>query len=180
MIAICVFVFLVLAGFPPGISIFLLSGVVFCQIAVDFFYTKKNCCGIDCSKLNSSDRNGYENLQKGAAQSPSMGKTQKIFGFLNMVFENRIIKLLALFLQLASIITFIVLWACFYTGPYHELPMFSNKLRPLIALPLCLIVLSVIWTNKFQDYIAKIYTHQIHDDRTARYKSSKSDNTLTA
>ena len=183
VIAICVFVFLVLAYLPPGISILLLSGVVFCQIAVDLVYTKKNCCDVDCSNLSSSDKNGYddlEDLRNGAAQSPLMGKTQKVFGFLNMLLENRMVKLLALFFQLVSIITFIVLWALYYTGPYHSSKMFLYKLQPLIALPLSLIVLSVIWTNKFQEYIAKIHTHRYSDDRTARYKSSKSYNTTSS
>ena len=50
----------------------------------------------------------------------------------------------------------------------------SVFLRPLIGLPFVLLALSLVWSNRFQEAIARSNTRKNGEEVSARYKSSKS------
>ncbi len=185
--AISVFVFLVMAELPPDISLLLLCGVFMSQIAVDIVYTKKMCCVLGCT-LPSNEMRAYRNIDDSTLDSSSehaaeqtertisgvhLGKMRKFLGVLKLLLENKTVKVFALFLQLSSIIVFIALWCLVFMSSTN-----LYKTRPMIALPICLLVLSALWTNKYQVWITKRNRHPSSDTITARYKSSKKVATL--
>ncbi len=202
--AISVFVFLVMAELPPDISLLLLCGVIFCQIAVDWWHMQGIC---DCAKdISQSLREtyqslrGYENinnlerrpgLEAGLEEADSLEashdalsissvydhgraqigvrKPQKVmivYNCFKALLENRIVKFIALLVQFASVVVFIGLWCHVFIASNGSL---CYGLRTIIAAPLCLIVLSIVWTNKFQEWIASVNQAKA---KTARYKSS--------
>ena len=179
------FVFLVMAELPPGISLLLLSGVFFCQIAIDIVYTKKICCGLNRkpSEYNNLEDSLQDSQQKETLDSEQeaitvssvqLGKLRKFLSVLKLLLENKTVKILALSLQFSSVIIFIALWCVNFMSYANTGLTDLYRTRPMIALPICLLVLSGIWTNKFQDWITKVNKNGMYDNRTARYKSSKS------
>ena len=93
-------------------------------------------------------------------------KLNKILGIVRVIFENKTTKLLALGLQLTGIVGLAI-----YLGIYlYDEDV--NTLRPVIAFPLVLIVMSFIWSNWIQKLLAKpkMKAGTFH---SARYKSSK-------
>lgn len=171
-----VFVFLVLAELPPDTSLFLLSGVFICQIAVDIWYVDMcTCCNSQCARRTC--RQGYQQVgaEEGLANNLDQDaqvlerrirKPTLIKNFFKMLLENKFIKMTAFFIQAGSLIVFIAL--C-----YNEF-----EVKIIVLLPICLLVLSATWTNKFQDWIAEANTSSPENVKTARFKSSKLLNLL--
>ena len=89
-------------------------------------------------------------------------------------------KILALTLQVGSLIVFIFLWSFRFMSFEVTGLRFLYRLRPMIALPLCLVFFSLIWTNKFQEWKHKRTPERERERKspnlaghTARYKSCK-------
>ena len=152
VLAISIFVFLVLSYLPPDLSILLLNGVFVAQIIINSFHTP--CRPNHASELHRRIKSK---------------KLNKILGIIRMIFENKITKLLALGLQLTGIVGLtIYLGINLYDGDV-------NTLRPVIAFPVVLTVMSFIWSNWIQKLLAKpkMKAGTFH---SARYKSSKLGN----
>lgn len=187
--AISVFVFLVLAELPPDISIFLLSGVFICQFAFDAFYTKKVCCGLDCKIKRNTNYSDLDDSSQGPEQngglSPEdantaattsvkqLGGLHKCLDILKSLLENKTVKILALCLQVSSMVVFIAMWCTVFMSYENTHLTLTYKIRPMIAMPICLLVLSFLWTHKYQEWITKVNKRFTGDNQTARYKSSK-------
>ena len=182
--AISVFVFVVMAELPPVVSLLLLGGVFFYQIAVDIWYV--NTCSCTCRKpecVERQCRRGYNNLSneehggvddgpvKAAVKTPTVRTPTVIYYCFDMLLENRIVKTAALLIQVASMAVFIGFW-CYTFNEFPNVGGSLYKLKAIVAIPICLLVLSFIWTNTFQDWIALIYNNK-EGVKTARYKSSK-------
>ncbi len=187
--AISVFVFLVMAELSPDSSLLLLCGVFFCQIAVDCWQVNTcSCSKVDCVNKTRRCRRGYEVLidqEQGGLESSStlsnvssdqmttsvavrkVRKATVVHSCFKTLFENKFVKCVALLLQFVSLGVFIGRWCYVFIGNNHSL---LHGLRMVIAAPLCLLVLSFVWTNKFQEWIASV--NKI-EDKTARFKSSK-------
>ncbi len=190
------FVMLVMTELPPDISLLLLCGVFVTQLVLDAVYTEKICCKLTCS-VPRNEMRGYRNLDgdddsifkssgdysndpnqeqnETTISGVHLGKMRKFLRFLKFILENKIVKIFAVLLQLSSVVVFIVLW---YTVFFPSVTSDYNfyKLLPIIAFPICLLILSVIWTNKYQIWIAKAQNTPITSETKAeaRYKSSES------
>ena len=66
-----------------------------------------------------------------------------------VIIENKIVKVLAFLLQLIGIVGFIAVWTIKSKEPNYKLH------RPVIGYPLVIVVLSILWTNVFQEFIAE-------------------------
>ena len=149
VLAISVFVFLVLSYLSPDVSILLLNGVFVVQIIIDSFHTP-------CRPNHDSEPH----------RRITSKKLNKILGIVRVIFESKTTKLLALGLQLTGIVGLtIYLGISLYDG-------YVNTLRPVIAFPLVLIVMSLIWSNCSQKLLAKAKM-KAGTFHSARYKSSK-------
>ena len=140
--AISVFVFLVLSYLPPDISILLLNGVFLAQIGIDVLRTP--CRQVTTRPLRPKQLSG-------------------------IVFENRTIKLIALGVHFAGIVTLAV-----YVG--YIMRAEEKLLRSVIAFPIVLIAMSIVWCDPVQRLMAKTKK----EFRSARYKLSKSSVNILA
>lgn len=187
--AISVFVFLVMAELPPDISLLLLCGVFICQIAVDLWYVdscivknihqcvrKRDGCnivrnrpgGLEASEGSETSSNpGSEKATVKVMTEPKTRKVTIVYNCFEMLLENKIVKSIALILQLASLVFFICRWCYVFMMSDGSL-LYGTRI--LTAAPLCLIVLSLVWTNKFHEWIASVGRAE---GKTARFKSSK-------
>ncbi len=177
-----VLVFLVLSELSPGISILLLSGVFLCQTPLEIkraFHPKP----LNCNVRNRRQRNQYDivdgnnrDLKALLPEDPPdpviidqpdkfNSAKIKILGRLECIFEHWGTKGLAYFLQLAGLGGLIIFWA--YTLA-HQPPDRKNY-RHLVGLPLVLVAMSVIWSDRFQEEVASSYKK----NSSARYKSSE-------
>ena len=160
----------------------LLNGVFICQIALDLWRTNHWCCCdqtcFQCVRRNQTRVNftDYSDLDNsnGVAQGGSLKKVRLIIDFFETLLENRATKVIALALQFAGVSFFIVCWLIVMSEQNVGI-RYIYKLRPMIGLPLSLLALSFIWSNKVQEWIAKPDNTLFNDGRekrTARYKSS--------
>ena len=158
VLAISIFVFLVLSSLPPDVSILLLNGLFIVQISIDVYHTR-------CVP-SSTHRNGYDEIElSGNLRSERL---KRITETIRMIFENRIIKLIALGLQFTGIVGLAI-----YLGLTMKAGEDAKILRVVIAFPLVLFVMSFIWSNWTQKLIA-MTKNRVGEFCTARYKSSKS------
>lgn len=173
VMAITTFVFLVAAELPASLTLLLLNGVFAFQIFIDFCYSKPCCCCSQscsqCMRRNYTPMAG--NNEQAERPRPyrveKLKKVRQIINFFETLLENKTVKVFAFFLQIGGIMILIPTWVVLMGHPN------TYKLRPMVGLPLSLLVLSFIWSNKVQEWIAKadntVFTDQ---KRTARYKSS--------
>ena len=162
--AMTVLVYLVLPETSPGVGIMLLCGVFYFQIVMDIFKTpnwywgqsQSDCCG---------RRNGYNRIQ--SHQQSSAVKRSRIIYVVYILLENKIMRILALLLQISGIIGFIVL--CSLEKDEHD----YVSIWSMVGYPLVILFISPLWSNIFQDKIAKSQDHEKKEDITARFKSSK-------
>lgn len=182
VLAISSFVFLVLPELPTDLDIFLLCGVFAAQLIIDVIRTHNwNCRSKMCMKeirgcYPRLNRNhfGYERVEDGEDGEHSQKSiTRTALSILGSIFENKITKVLALLFQLGGIFALIVFWI-FKTRSISDYS--AHLTRSMIGIPLVLMFMSVVWSNWFQEKIAKQEReYRITDQRiTARYKSSKS------
>lgn len=152
------FVYLVLPEISPGAGIFLLCGVFFFQIILDFGYTQK---WFWCQHDGCSCPRQGQNFSRLRRRS----KVEYVVCIAQLILENRIMKMVALMLQIAGIFGFIGVWII------HMKHRGYNIIRPMVGYPLGIIILSVLWSTWFQEKIATPYGRKpLH---TARYKSSR-------
>lgn len=167
------FVYLVLPEVSPGLGILLLCGVFVFQICVDIFYTPNWFCGHRqgcCDR--TPDRNGYDEVDQGTPNNKKKSARWAIVRYLVCVvqalFENKVAKVIALLLQIIGIFGFIGMWVV------NTKDLQYNMVRPMVGYPLTIFVLSVIWSNFYQEKIADCHKHRLkREDITARYKSGK-------
>ena len=75
-------------------------------------------------------------------------------------------KIIALLLQVSAIVGFIVAWAVGMSGSGYDV------IRPTVSCPLCILVLSFVWSDWFQTKIAEPYRKDFEREGiTARFKS---------
>lgn len=157
VLAISIFVFLVLCYLPPDVSILLLNGLFVVQISIDVYHT--HCIP------SSTHRHGYDEIE--LPESLRSERLKRISEVVRMIFENRIIKLIALGLQFGGIVGLAI-----YIGLTMNAGGDGKILRVVIAFPLVLLVMSFIWSNWVQKLIAAT-KNRVGGFRTARYKSCK-------
>ena len=160
VVVMTIFVYLVLPEISPGPGIFLLCGVFFFQIFVDFCYTQKWfwCQHDGCSCTQQG--HDFTHLHR-------RSKVEYVVCIVQLLLENRVMKVLALLLQATGIFGFIGVWVVHMN--HHG----YNIIRPMIGYPLGIILLSVLWSTWFQQRIATPHSREPQNN-TARYKSSKS------
>ena len=162
-----VFVYLVLPELSPGAGILLLCGVFVFQICVDLVKTPNKFWGQNygcCCR--ETERNGYDTI---ALNTRKKWRIVSYFVcFVQVMLENKITKFFALLLQIAGIFGFVAMWV------FHIRNQGYNMFRPMIGFPLVVFVLSVIWSNFFQEKIATVHKkNTVKEGVTARFKSSK-------
>ena len=152
------FVFLVLGYLPPQISIPLMNGVFLGQIALDVFRTPW--------KPPDQSRGSYRSIDQEGSNTSKLDRVKFIFG---KILENKPVKGVALLLQVAGIVGLVV-----YLVVEHDHAEFLEwYLRPIIAFPIVLLAMSIIWSDKIQVFLAHT-TRRVDETHTARYKSCKS------
>ena len=195
MLALTIFVYLILPEVTSGAGILLLSGVFIAQIAMDIYYTPIPCYfgshSQKCSCLRRQQK-GYHRTYNDLQPSPLV--SHSVRSKAGIIIENKIVKVLAFLLQVMGIFGFSALW--------NELPKDTKykSFWPIIGFPVVIIMLSIIWTDSFQEYIAqpKLYEEEhVHDSKamgcttvkkpnddrevgvvSARFKSSRYNNKL--
>lgn len=180
----CTLVFLVLTELSPGVAILVLNGVFFVQILIDTHssFRTKQCATDNCDLRRNSERQGYDRVDQ--ANSPEHepflipmedGRYKYFMKFLRRlqcITEYYVVKVIAGLLQFVGIAGLIGYWIYIVkTGKSAGKEVVY--LHPLIGLPLVLLALSVIWSNRFQEAIAKSGVRKDDKKVSARYKSSK-------
>ena len=178
--------FLVLTELSPGVAILVLNGVFLIQTAIDVyssFRNRKKCLSDSCNGHRHGDyteMNDHaeekellvDDLEQGQGQE--QGRFMAFLSRLQCVLEHYVVKVVALLLQLGGLVGLIAFWAVKVLTA-ENLPAKKNVyMKPLIGLPLVLLSLSFIWSNRFQEAIAKPNLKLNKDKKvTARYKSSE-------
>ena len=182
VIAMSVFVFSVLCYLTPDLALLSMQPVFAAQFLLDIWYTPSTCrvrnqcyrhgsySDIDTPQtpLHVEHSEDDEEPRTETTLEKMISKLRYFFG---LILKNKITKTAAFLLQgvgTAGIIVIIIL-----RRKTHE-----DYLVPVIALPLSLITLSVLWTNKFQEFLSAP-TQKPTPERdnvvapTARYKASE-------
>ena len=170
------FVYLVLPEVSSGIGIMLLCGVFISQILVDFYKTPVPQFGTYCQKCTCncqrSRRQEYHRLQSDPQPNTDtpciLHERHSMYSKAGVIIENKIVKVLAFLLQLIGIVGFIVVWTIKSKEPNYKLH------RPVIGYPLVIVVLSILWTNVFQEFIAEPKKNVEEEE-----KSQEMDNATT-
>ena len=170
-----IFVYLVLPELSPGVGILLLCGIFSFQMCVDVINTPHL---LWCQNRNYNQlfagcrRNGY-NLLTSANQPKS--KFEYVVRIAQIALENKLMKIIAVLIQVFSLIGFIVGWILGMQNYGQNL-----FIRATIGGPLCILVLSFIWSDWFQMKIVTPNKKNLErEDITARYKSCECNNILT-
>ena len=142
VLAISTLLFLVLSKFSPGVSILLFSGVFVSQTIINVF-DNDACCSSYRSKYNVTPI--VVNRRKSAIAFCSI--STKLVAFM--------LQVIAIF----GIVSYFVYEALVLGEPLEY--------RVVIGMPLALIVLSIVWSNRCQEFIAKSSVCGV----SARYKS---------
>ena len=158
-----VLVYLVLPQLSPGVGMLLLCGVFFFQIIIDTFKTPHWywCQNNRCS-CAVGERNGYNLLRTGQQKLSVM---ERIVRFVQIIFENKAMKIVALLIQIFGFAGFITAWVIGMNTSS------INVTRPMIGGPLAILVLSLVWSTWFQKKVNDPSKRGIQGDVTARYKS---------
>ena len=154
------FVYLVLPEISPGAGILLLCGVFSFQIIVDIYYTQRWVwCQHDGCCCASREQRGFSRLRRES-------KVEYVVCIVQLILENRMMKVIALMLQIVGVFGFIGVWVV------HMKHRGYNMIRPMVVYPLSIVILSFIWSSWFQEKIATPHRKEQHTN-TARYKSSR-------
>lgn len=161
VLAISVLVYIVLPSLLPDVSILLLNGVFTVQILIDISQTKTSCCtptGYRPLEQDDRDREGQQVEVPG--ERPKLVKRG-----CEALLENRTTKILAFLLQFLGICAL---------GAFSEFDYSKSRftqdlpviLATSISIPIVLFILSLIWSNRMQEFISRgPSTH------SARFKS---------
>ena len=193
-----VFLFSVLCHLSPEVALLSMQPVFAAQFALDIWYTP---CSSKCSsqqqrhqtrqrnrsyedidddgeRLNSYTGGGGHNEEDAfiATEVPVEKFRLKIHRIFGTVLENKITKAVALFLQVAGVVGFLVL-------VYLKAKRNQDHLVPVIALPLSVATLAVLWSNKVQEFLLvpqrDLECETEKAASNARYKASKPNLTAT-
>lgn len=161
------FVFSVLCYLTPHVAILTMQSVFFFQFLLDIYYAripwlrKSNVQNIhEFQNSISTDLTRFERWQL---------KIRELF---RVILENKLMRFLASLLQILGIVGFIVFIVV-------EANVRKDILFPAIFLPLSIATLSIVWSNKVQEYLV---IPQSGEDRSngmcstpfsARYKASE-------
>lgn len=150
-----VFVFSVLCYLPPDLAPLGMQAVFIFQFLLDFYYLwirKLNGNTSGCYNANKSE---YETIGE-------EGQHHK--RYCSTVVENKLVKPVSVFLQFIGIIgfmAFLVVKASVTSEVY---------LFPVIGMPLSIAILSIVWSNNVQEYLAN---PQRKSQNLVRYKASE-------
>lgn len=150
VLAICTLLFLVLSEFSPGVAILLFSGVFISQTIINVF-DNDACC--------NSYRSNYKRASTEDPRSHGRG-----YGFISASFCSISTKLIAFVLQAVGILGIVCYFA--YKAFVLGAPI---EYRIVVGMPVAIIVLSILWSNRCQEYIARSSICGV----SARYKSGK-------
>ena len=175
----CVLVFLVLTELSPGVAILVLNGVFFVQILIDVRSSirRKPCPSDNCPRrwtydtIGEEDDREYEDIPNPLERRRHMYYMKCLRG-LQGITEHYVVKVIAGLLQLIGVAGLIGYWV-YKVRSGHGAAKSSVYTRALISLPLVLLALSVIWSNKFQEAIARSHVRKNDKKVSARYKSSE-------
>lgn len=184
VLAMCTLIFLVLPELSPGVAMLALNGVFLVQIIFDVHssFRAKQCSTEECNVRRYTTRNGYS--QVGRVESPERqplfhqaddGRYKHLMKFLRPlqhILESYVVKVIAGILQLVGVAGLIGYWI-YVVKARKSAGRDQVYLHPLIGLPFVLLALSMIWSNRFQEWIAESNTRKDGNKVSARYKSSK-------
>ena len=142
-----IFVYLILPEVSSGTGILLLSGVFVAQIAMDIYNTPIlyfGPCHQKCSCLK-----GHQKEYRRIYSPVTVHQPHSMCSKAGIILENKIVKVFAFLLQLTGIIGFSALWSKLSMDTHYK------SFWAIIGYPIVIIVLSIIWTNLFQEYIAQ-------------------------
>ena len=146
-----VFVFSVLCYFTPLLALLSMQPVFAAQFVLDIYYTPSRC----------RQRQNYQDLDRADKQLllvtgeyngeiiPEVGmqkfnqRSRHVFG---VILHNKISKFVAFFLQVVGT------GAIIATVLLNQKPHLDQRV-PVIALPLSLVTLGILWSNKFQEFL---------------------------
>lgn len=166
VLAMTVFVYLVLPEFSPGVGILLLCGNFIVQVFMDI----RKAPWSRCLNRNSKDSRYEHNLLPKPDRVNQ--KFEHIARIVQICSENKVTKFIIFSLQVISLFFFIVIWIYGMQGYGQNL-----FLRSTIGGPLCILVLSFMWSDWFQTKIVIPYKKNLErEDITARYKSCECNN----
>ncbi len=197
VVAMSLLVFLVLTELSPSVSILVLSGVFMVQTFIDA-YTAFRKCRDDNKCPMQGRRRGYDEVGEANHQEgqPFMnqeeeGETKRyvrVLQRLHSISENYVVKVFATLLQLLGVFGISSFFIYMMVKGSAKGEVDYIYMRPVISLPFVLLILSMIWSNRFQEAIArpdrkttdqqKRTTKTSREEHkksiiTARYKSSK-------
>ena len=130
----------------------LLSGVFVTQIAIDSYYTPNVCHLQKCKclpmrRLNNDSSESIRNLEEMPRKSFAVRQQSSFL----VILENKVVKFFAFLLQVAGIYGFSALTLCSKLLGNQN----SMSYRTIVGYPVFCIVQSMLWSNVFQDLIAK-------------------------
>lgn len=140
-------VFLVLAEFPPGVSILLFSGVFISQTLISMF--DNDVC---CSFTPEYTRAATDEMDHSKNRCTALSS-----GFCSIVS-----KLLAFVLQLTGLLGLVGYFV--YKTLVKSEPI---EYRVVVGMPLAVLALSIVWSNRCQEFIVRSSIPNV----PARYKS---------
>ena len=157
------FLYFVLPRTSPGIGIFMLCGVFFCQICIDAYNTPYAywCRNTRCGR----SRYEYDPL---TISNQRQSKFERFVTFVQVILENKLTKIITLIFQVTGIVVFVV--ASMATN------MNARTIAMTISYVVIVLILSVVWSDWYQRKISEPFkksTIQQDKNVTARYKSCK-------
>lgn len=178
VIATSTFVFSVLAYLPPELGLLCMQPVFVAQFMLDIFYTKcscRHCTNIGYHNLDDQQHRPLNTLPNEEQPSTAESSFERVRSRLTHVsgtlLENKIMKTVALVLQIGGTTGLIVTVLIHMKRQNYQIHQY---LVPVIGLPLSILTLSVLWSNKVQEFLslpAKVNGSAILNN--ARYKASE-------
>lgn len=144
VLAICTLLFLVLSEFSPGVSILLFSSIFVSQTIINVF--DSNAC---------THRSNYK---QAFTKESNLKRTGS--GFTSFIGIST--KVIAFLLQVVAILGIMSYFA--YKKVVLGEPL---EYRIVVGMPLAILVLSILWSNRCQEFIARSPVCGV----SARYKS---------
>lgn len=151
------FVFSVLCYLPPDLAPLGMQAVFIFQFVLDYIYL--------CSKNDNPHQNQSGCCYSNNSEYETIGEEgQSTVKYCSIFVENKTGKLVSIVLQLIGIVGLLVFLVV--EGSMTR----DSYLFPIIAMPLSIITLSFVWSNKVQEYLAN---PQGKSHNLVRYKTSE-------
>ena len=177
------FVFSVLSFLTPDLALLSMQTVFCIQFLLDVYYTPSIC---KCKGQPCKSRNDYSSLDP--EMNSCLGNNEsnerftgtilqrrllKVKNFFHLLLENKQARFLAFFLQFTGIGALIAFVVTRYAQDHDVNAKQEVYLLPVIVLPLSVTALSIVWSNKVQEYLATPESDTCNPPFNARYKASK-------